>query len=212
MLAALGFLGLSFIRVVLLGGSLWWLFIFLIVFIAGAYMFFRSKEGFIAPLGLAMVILFVLSQGILLSRAGLVSLSSLQDLAGTVNRQLMSGEIVAVGSHDIHEKELQIYFNDPVLKAATSESAETLDRLNELFQSPRTVYCLFTEDDYNAFLKNSGQRLQVLKEDFIFRRRIYPDRGLFEAFFRFDRPVIQRYFLEKIILVVRRAPLGLAHR
>ncbi len=205
-LAGLGFLGLMFIRVILLGGSVWWVWAFLLIFTVLVLWISKTRDYFVVPLALAGVALLVLSHSTLLSKAGLVSLSSLQEITATVNRQIKPGEIFAVGSHDIHEKELQIYFNDPVLKAATSIPAETREKLKELFQSPRTVYCLFTEDGYRTFLKDSGLTLQVLKENLIFRRRIYPDKKLFQAFLEFDRLTVQRYFMEKIILVVRRAP------
>lgn len=200
-LVILGLWGLIFIRVILLGEPAVWAMIFFLILAICMAQIVRTQRKFVAPLILSIVILSVYSQATLLSKTRLLSHSCLQGFAGQINEIRKDGDIIAVGSYDIHEKELQVYFDRPVRQAATSRENETQENLTKLFQLPPTIYCLILDRDYDHFLGRQDSRFEVLKEDLIFRRRIYPDKNLFVAFLKFDRPTIRRYFMEKIILI-----------
>jgi len=152
------------------------------------------------------LILIVFAQSSLLQKAGVTSHSTLQKFAVTVNQAIEQDKfkkiIIGVGSHDIHEKEFQVYFDQKVIKAAGSGAEETEAKLTKLFTTKGQVYCLIIEKDYDLFLKGSSLgTFDVIQEDYIFRRRMYIDKDFFIALFKIDQATVQRYLKEKIILI-----------
>lgn len=155
----------------------------------------------VAPWVLAVTLIVAFANSRALSDAGITFHSVLQNFAQTIRHQETPDSIVAIGSDDLHEKEFQAYFTQPVLKAATSSEEQTAQRLSELFSGPNTVFCLITESDYDKYLKGKYSGLEVVQEKPMFRRRIYLDGNFMEAVFDLDRKVIFPYFMENIVLV-----------
>ena len=203
-------LAFGFLSVFLAGGSKWWLVILAAAYVGMVTGIRKSRSPMAAPLVLGAFLLFVFAQSSLLDKAGVTTHATLQKFAVTLNGEFEAGTagqaVIGVGSHDIHEKEFQAYFDQKVLKAAGSEDDETRAKLKRLFATDKKVYCLITENDFNRFLKGSFPvPLEIVKEDLIFRRRMRIDRGFFAALLTLDRMKVRDYLKEKIVLV-RKGP------
>jgi len=200
-LVFLGLSGLSFLRIFLLEETALWLAVFVAIFFLLRHFLFRSREPAVVPGVMAFFILFVFFHIPLLSKARLVPFATHQAFAEMIQRDLKEDDIIAVGSNDIHEKEFQVYFTRRVEKAATNLEEATKAELRNLFLRKEAVYCLMTQKDYQYFSKSLPDRLLVLREDFMVRKRIYPDRALFFALLKLDRNAVKNYFMEKVILI-----------
>ena len=114
------------------------------------------------------------------------------------------GSIISVGSHDIHEKEFQVYFDRKVLKTANDSPEETKLRLVKLFEREESVFCLLTEKDYISYLGNFDQeKLEIIYDDYMVRKRLKLDKDFYIAILRFDQKTINEYLKERILLVYR---------
>lgn len=201
-----GSLAFSFLFVFLAGAAKWWLILLLIAYVAAVREIHKSSKPMTAPLILGAFMLFVFAQSSLLAKAGVTTHTTLQKFAVTINQEIEASVaekvVIGVGSHDIHEKEFQVYFDQRVLKAAASTAQETKSKLVQLFATDKKVYCLITEKDFERFLKNSSPgSLKIVQEDYIFRRRMYIDKGFFVALLKLDRVAVRRYLKEKLILI-----------
>jgi len=196
----------SFLFVFLAGASKEWLFVFLLVYIVTIVGVRKSSNTLAAPLSLGILILVVFAQSSLLQKAGVTSHATLQKFSVTIHQSIKqvapSRIIIGVGSHDIHEKEFQVYFEQKVIKAAGSGAKETEERLTRLFATDGQVYCLMIEKDFDLFLKSAPTgTFEVVQEDYIFRRRMYIDKAFFVALLKLDQTTVHHYLKEKIILV-----------
>lgn len=199
-------LAFGFLFVFLAGASKWWLIVFLLIYVVTVLKVHKSSDALAAPLSLGILILIVFAQSSLLQKAGVTSHATLQKFAVTVNQAIEQSKfkkiIVGVGSHDIHEKEFQVYFDQKVIKAAGSGAEETKTKLAKLFATKDQVYCLIIEKDFDLFLAGGSLgAFEVIQEDYIFRRRMYIDREFFSALFKIDQATVQHYLKEKIILI-----------
>ena len=198
---AAGFIGISFVKIFFLNGSKLWLMFFLSVFILIVYTVRRS-QAFVLPVIMGSIFLLTFSRSSLLSEARLTAGSSLRDFASFINRQEEPSAVIGVGSHDIHEKEFQLYFDKKVEKLATSEDQETKAALIRFFKNPRTSYCLMMQADYQKFADPSWQsEAGIIKEDMVFRKRMDLDKDFFVSVLKLDRDTINRYLKEKVILL-----------
>jgi len=205
-----GCLAFSFLFVFLAGAGKWWLVVFFLAYIAVIGRLSKSSKPLVAPLSLGILMLLVFAQSSLMTKAGVTSHVILQKFAATINQGIMNDALgeadIGVGSHDIHEKEFQVYFDQRVIKAAGSEEYETKAKLTRLFKTDKRVYCLMTEKDYQYFLKNSYPgTLEVIQEDYIIRRRFNIDKGFFMALLRLDQSTIHHYLKEKLVLVRKKS-------
>jgi hypothetical protein len=207
---AVGSVMFIFLFVFLAGGAKIWIAVFGTAFIVLAGMMVRTSNPITVSMILAGFLLFVFAQSSLMEKAGVTTHATLQGFAAAVQEEIASGApgtaVIGVGSHDIHEKEFQAYFDQKVVKAAGSEPEQTRSMLMDLFRADGKVYCLITEKDYNDILKDAGFRaVEVIGEDYMFRRRIKIDRSFFTAIVRMDRETVRDYLKEKVLLV-RRLP------
>lgn len=162
----------------------------------------RYVRGAAPAWSLGLFLIFVFFQSPLLQRGGLTAHAALERFAQTIKRENQGPCIIGVGSHDLHEKEFQIYFDQKLEKVATSSQDETRQQLESLFATPERVYCLITYNDYERFLKDlSLEDLRIIQEDFIFRKRLSIDVGFFSALIRLDQKKIHDYFMEKVVMV-----------
>jgi len=199
-------LAFSFLFVFLAGAPKEWLFVFLLVYIVTIVGVRKSSNTLIAPLSLGILILVVFAQSSLLAKAGVTSHATLQKFSVTIHQSIAKAApnkiIIGIGSHDIHEKEFQVYFEQKVIKAAGSGIKETDERLTKLFATDDQVYCLMIEKDFDRFLKGMPRgTFEVIQEDYIFRRRMYIDKAFFVALLKLDQTTIHHYLKEKIILI-----------
>jgi len=199
-------LAFAFLFVFLAGAAKWWLIIFLLIYIGTIARIHKSSNPIEAPLSLGILILVVFAQSSLLEKAGVTSHATLQKFATTVNQAIIEDTtrniIIGVGSHDIHEKEFQVYFDQKVIKAAGSGVDETAAKLAKLFATEDQVYCLIIEKDFDLYLRSSSLgAFETIQEDYIFRRRMYLDRGFFNALLKLDQAAVNHYLKEKIILI-----------
>jgi 4-amino-4-deoxy-L-arabinose transferase-like glycosyltransferase len=206
-----GAVSFAFLFVFLAGAAKWWLGVFLAVYGVTVLKMYKSSKLLTAPLVLGIFMVFVFMQSSLLEKAGITSHAVLQKFAATINHKIQAnadGAMIGVGSHDIHEKEFQVYFDQRIVKAAGSEKQETRAKLGEFFRTDKEIYCLITEKDFNDILTDpSFGALDIIQEDYIFRRRLKIDSGFFAAMIKVDQPVVQQYLKEKLVLV-RRGPNG----
>jgi len=195
---------LSFMMVFLAAYSPVWLGVFACSYVFLIWVIHKSSEQIVAPFILGIFILITLSQSTLLSKARITTHSALQRFAETIQQDKTENFVIGVGSHDIHEKEFQVYFNKKVEKAATSEEVETKQRLTKLFKEDKRVYCLMTTKDYNQYLKNLDlKKLQVIQEDYMMRKRMAINGDFFMALLKLDQKTVYTYLMEKIVLVRR---------
>lgn len=201
-----GSLAFSFLFVFLAGAAKWWLILLLIVYVIAAREIHKSSKPMTAPLILGAFMLFVFAQSSLLAKAGVTAHATLQKFAITINKEIGADVsekvVIGVGSHDIHEKEFQVYFDQRVMKAAASTAQETKSKLLQLFATDKKVYCLIAEKDFEYFLKDSlSDSFKIVQEDYIFRRRMYIDKGFFVALLKLDQAAVRHYLKEKLILI-----------
>jgi len=193
-----------FLTIFLVGINPWWLTIFGVGLILFVMIFVKSRDLSIRPILLAVFILFVLAQPQLFDSAGLTTHSTLQKFAQILKDDKIKDVVIGVGSHDIHEKEFQVYFNERVIKAGASTTDETIYHLKHLFQTNSRVYCLITKRDYDLFFKslNIGHYHIIAKDEMV-RKRMNLDLGFFKAVIQVDQVRVKNYFMEEILLIRR---------
>lgn len=171
--------------------------------VAGVWAIIKFKSPIIAATVLGFFIIFVYFQKPLIYHSGVVSHPVLAEFAEVI-KQDKREYAVGVGSHDIHEKELQIFLNQKVFKAGTDHEGETNWYLSRLFLDHQRVYCLMTEKDFNHYLKISKfGPFEKIHENYLIRRKMQIDKGFWLGLMRLDRETVRNYLMEKVILVVR---------
>ena len=204
----LGFLGFSLFLVLFMGISKIWLILLFIFYALLLGILLKSKTPLTAPVLLSLLILCVFCQSNLLGKAKLTSQATLQNFAKVINSDPIH-HVIGVGSHDIHRKEFQTYFDQKVDKLGMSDADKTRVRL-KLFLTThkKRVYCLILEKDLKDYLKKfPRENLVTVKEDSIVRRRMSIDKNFFIALAKLDQATIHQYLMERIILL-RKDPHG----
>ena len=119
----------------------------------------------------------------------------------TIKKGLGPEVIIAVGSHDIHEKEVQAFFDRPVKKIASDYDPQTAVELANLFNSSAKVYCFILEKDFDKFIRGVYHNVDILAQGYILRKRFSLDAHFFIAILKFDQETVRRYLLEKLLLI-----------
>jgi len=205
-----GMIAFGFLFVFLAGASKWWLVILLIGYFVLLQKMVCSQKPVTAPMILGIFLMFVFAQSTLLDKAGVTTHAALQKFAHTIHQEIQMGlgndAVIGVGSHDIHEKEFQVYFDQRVEKAAGSMADETRAKLKKLFSGKKDIYCLITEKDFNQFLGSSlPGTFEIIQEDYIVRKRFNIDSGFFSALLKLDRKTVHEYMKEKLVLVRKKS-------
>ncbi len=161
------------------------------------------KDNYVRSVSLALFIAFVMSQSTLLSDAKLTSHAVLSHFANLILEEKDKNYLIGVGSHDLHEKEFQVYFDKKVDKVAVSWEWGMQESLTKYFAQDKEIYCLITLTDYDKYLRkfSNSKNIEILAEDYIFRKRMKIDKDFFKALLRFDQKTVYLYFMEKLILV-----------
>ncbi|MGE0268391.1 MAG: ArnT family glycosyltransferase [Candidatus Omnitrophota bacterium] len=197
-------LAYSFIMVFFANLSMMVLVIIGMLYVVSVRFVLRSNSPMAGPIVLGGVILLIGFQTSYLSNLGLTTHTTLRKFAETINQQHLIKYSIGVGSHDLHEKELQIYFSDVrVEKVANDNDQYTTYMLKQLFGKNESVYCLITEKDYNKYLKDIFENTKIIQKEFILRKQLNIDRGFLVALLNFDRQRIYDYFMESVVLVKR---------
>ncbi len=198
----LGFLLYSFVVFFLLQWNKPFILILSGIFLGGLRLIHQRKNQMDPPLVLGVFILFLFSQSQLLSDQGLTAHASLKKFAKIIQQDTSPEWVIGVGSHDLHEKEFQVYFEQKLLKVATSNFQETERNLVELFGLNDRVYCLITRQDFENFLRDGNFfNLEIVQKDFMVRKRIILGKEFFLALFRLDRKKVYDYLMEEIVLI-----------
>lgn len=180
------------------------LIMMLLIYLAVLIFVLRSQSLAIAPTILGILIAMISYQTAYLSELGLTTHTTLRKFAQTINHQSLVDYSIGVGSHDLHEKEFQVYFTDiKVEKVANDNDQYTMYMLNQLFGKNESVYCLITEKDYNKYLKDVFGNIQIIQQEYMLRKRLQIDREFFKALVNLDRRKIYEYFMENVVLVKR---------
>ncbi len=186
------------------GAPLWIVGSVMVAGVVVAVMGMRSTAAYAPALLLAALMIAVIYQTPYLSQLGLTTHTAWRKFAGEIQRQNHRPFTVGVASHDLHEKELQIYFpNNRIGKYANDNDEYTVYMLRKLFGNKQRVYCLMTEKDYNKYLKDKQDRLEIIRQDYMLRKRLDIDSGFFIALLRLDRSTIFHYFMENVVLIKR---------
>jgi 4-amino-4-deoxy-L-arabinose transferase-like glycosyltransferase len=198
----IGFAAFTFLVLFLVKSHEAWAYILAVSFVGILIVLIKTPSLFLRPAILGTFIIVLFTQSNLLFKAGIVSHATLQKFATTIVNDPKQ-YIVGVGSHDIHEKEFQVYFDQPVIKAATSLDHETRGLLTKLFDHKEEVYCLFIKKDFDVFraTANIQKPLEIVQSEFIVRKRMSLDKNFVKALFAFDRQAVEHYLKEEIILV-----------
>lgn len=205
-LTAVSLVAFSFIHIVMIGGHPLWLAVYLSLLAVLLARIISTPSPFVPPAILALVMIFIFSRMGMLNASGLTSHATLQRMAVIVHKDWHDDDLVGVMSQDIHEKELQVYFDSKVELATHGFEPFTRQYINDLLSKPNEVYCLILEKDALKFQDELGKYpLETVAEDQILRKRFYLDQGFVTAVFRMDRPEIDKYLKEKIILL-RKGP------
>jgi 4-amino-4-deoxy-L-arabinose transferase-like glycosyltransferase len=193
----------TFLLIFLKGAHGGWLFLILFLLAGVLIMMHRSRDPFVAPMVLGLFLVFVFSQSGMIAKTGLAAHASLQKFADTLKKDLDGRQyMITVGSHDIHEKEWQVYFDVLIEKCSTNNPDITREMLYRVFQENYNVYCLITEKDYNTFFNAYANRpMTTLSEDYVVRKRMSLDKNFFAAILKMDRETIRDYLKEKVVLV-----------
>lgn len=201
----LGYAVFGFVVVFLGGAGRAWLPVFLGLYVLSAVIFAKRRQPLTAVGLLAGLLLFVQFQSAVLVKAGLSTHAVFQEFAQLIHRQMPRNPerfAIGVGSHDIHEKEVQVYFDRRVEKAATVIKEETPVKLHNFLQNNRGAYCLVTEEDYDKYTKYYPQNLvKIVAQDYVLRKRFHIDRNFFAALLRLDQEKIHDYLMERLLLI-----------
>ncbi len=137
-----------------------------------------------------------------MARAGLAGHVTLRRFAAKIQERIKPEDAVAVASHDIHEKEFQVYFDRLVHKIGNDHEGLTRWHIAEFFQTNERVFFLISDQGLEK-CKDVLNRfsLVILDEQLMIRKRYHFDRDFLAAFFRVDQKIIQGYLKEKIYLV-----------
>ncbi len=202
---SLGFLAILFLRVFLLGeGKIWIAIIGLMWLLAIIGIKKAGQRPWVAAFILGISMLWVYTQSGLLARTRLTTPAALQSFGEVIQSQASKGDAIGVASHDIHEKELQVYVTPYAQKIATSDRQETKRRLEDFLNKPQREFCVMTKRDFETLFPQKWRPVvRIIGKEKIFRRRISLDKGFLKALLRLDTKKISNYFLEDIILVVK---------
>jgi len=194
----------TFLLVFLAEGSPWWLAILLVCYLVILSIMLQSPKTHVQAICLGVFLVMIFSQTTIIREAGIITHSSLSKFAETINQD--QGEyVIGVGSHDIHEKEWQVYFDRQIVKAATDDLPETVRRLGNLINND-DVYCLIIEKDFNEVKQSlTFEDFEMVQEELMFRKRMNIDQGFFVALMKLDQATVTGYLKEKVLLLKKKS-------
>jgi len=201
LLIIIGILAMSFVFVFLGNVNILWLIIYLMAATIVTIVILRHPDPVIAPIITCFFIIFVLSQTTVLARSGLSPHSSWQRMAEVVHDHQKTDSVICVASHDLHEKEAQIYFDQKIVKTGHGYELLTYRNLIDLLNKQNDIYGFITEVDFKKYKEDLHKYpVTIIGEDYMFRKRLHLDAGFARAVVRLDRKHIHDALMEKILI------------
>lgn len=175
------------------------------VFFISAFIFMiRSRSVYVRSIILAGFLIGVAYQSPYLAQLGLTTHVSLRKFAQSIEPPDNKPFAVGVASHDLHDKEFQVYVPSvKVEKIANDNEEYNVYTMRRFFAKNQRVYCLITEKDYNRYLNNILANFRVIEEEYVLRKRLNLDVGFVKALLQMDRERVYEYFMENVVLVIR---------
>ena len=197
-----GIVGLFFLDVFILKDPLWRVVISLVILAGIVVWLIRTTRPMAIPAALGIFVAVMLFQSSQIASAGFAAHTIMQKFAKTIHDNPLNNAIIGVGSHDIHEKEFQVFFGRKVIKAAFSKPEQTREGLRKLLAADKPVYCLILKRDYPLLKEVAvSRKLTVIQTENMVRKRFHLDGSFIHAIFSLDRPRVRDYLLEKVFLV-----------
>lgn len=199
-------LGLIFLQVFLVSAPGIWVLFYISAFAVYCWLIRRDRSPVIAPLLVAIAITGIFSvQTVFMRKAGLNSHSVWERMAKIIQDDCRGNCAIAIGSRDIHEKEVQVYFDQKLEKIGSDYDALT-DTLTKQFvyrEEPQR-YSIITLQDYTMYPELYDKiGFKRIAEDFVTRKRFFLDQRFFYAMVTLNRPTVLDYLKEKVILLRR---------
>ena len=168
----------------------------------------QSSHMLRGALVLGCFLLFFYAQSPLLSKAGLTVHTSLQRFAQTIQESKKRPRAIGVGSADLHGKEFQIYFDEPVEETAYKQLDGNSDNLMRFLNKEETVFCLIKREEFERLLRDYKMAfpLTLMQEEYVLRRRFNLNGGFVLALLKFDREAVKNYLMETVVLVRKDPP------
>jgi 4-amino-4-deoxy-L-arabinose transferase-like glycosyltransferase len=208
-----GVVGMIFLQVFLAGAHALWILFYILILLAYLGFFGRTRNPLFGPLAAAFSIVCIFSvQTQFMIKAGLSSHTTWQRMADIIGRDCRGHCVVAVGSHDLHEKELQVYFEQKLEKIGSNHDGLTEYLVEQFVVRPEPqLYSLVLWQDYSRDmdtyekqkykdLYNTGG-FEIMAEDIISRKRYSFNKQFLYAVLTLNRPLVLDYFKEKVILL-----------
>ena len=199
-------ISMIFLHVFLADGHVMWILFYIFVFLIYCRLVREDRSPVLAPLMLAVLLAGIFAvQTKFMMQTGLSTHSAWQRMADLIEDDCRDNCAVAVGSHDLHEKELQVYFDRKVEKLGTNYHAVT-EILTKQFldrEDPQS-YCFITVPEYTRYMGLYDQGgFRIMAKDSIARKRFYLDKEFFPALATLNRPKVLSYLKETVILLQR---------
>ncbi len=198
----IGLLSLSLVFVYLAGLSFVWLVVYGLAAGAMMVMTARSADPVLPPALLGLFLVFVLFQSQVISRSGLCPHTVYRDLARSIAASDEGDVAITVASHSLHEKELQVYFDQKITKTGHGYEPLTRSNLLKFLQTHDQAFFIITAADYERYaddLKDFSLK-EITRED-ITRKSYALDKDFLKALFRLDRSGIRAYIMQPILLM-----------
>lgn len=191
-----------FLTVFLIGANIIWALLLAAFSFAIVVFVVQKRSPAISTLTLGLFLFVIFSQSSMMEKARVTPHVVWQNFADTITSLSNSRSVISVGSRDVHEKEFQAHMDKKVVKIEAHNDQLTKNKLAEFFHANEDIFCVITEGDYFKYgLDEWPAKPVIIKTDFIFRKRMYIDKGFFIALLSLDQAGVHDYLMEKILLV-----------
>jgi len=198
----LGFLSLALVFVCLAGLASVWLFLYGLAMIVIAIMITRTDNPSLPPALLGLFLVFTLFQSDVISRSGLCPHTVYHHLARLMQAPQYDQYMINVASHNLHEKELQVYFDRRVIKTGHGYEPLTRSNLLKFLNEHEKAFVIITAADYERYADDLKPfHLEPVICESISRKSYALDAGFLRALGRLDRDRIRDYIMQPILLI-----------
>ena len=136
------------------------------------------------------------------AQQGLTPHASYQKFADIIQQE-SSDYIVGMGSHELHEKELQVFFNEPVGKYANDHEGWTHHNLGKLMRHESTVFCLMIKEDYEKYIQEKYPEAEIIHTEKMYRKNIPLGAELGHALRTLDQNKVRQLLKHDVVLLRR---------
>jgi hypothetical protein len=200
----LGIFILTVLMVFILNYSVMMVLISAAAIAGGMWFIIRSENIYKPACLLGGLIAFVYFQSPMLVEAGVTVHSTFQKIAGNVRADTRPFTMV-IASHDIHEKEAQVYFDKEICKIANGSDQDMESEMRYWFRKDGVIYCMVLKKDYDRYYLKDVQNVSIFEEEYIFRKRLALDDQFFWSIVKLDQQKVKDYLMEKLY-VLKKVP------